>query len=543
MKRPGGVETFGSSDISVAWLLGAEALPNPVDPGRAAVVWEGGALTYSELRQQSLAMAKSLRDSGVQTGETIVSHLFNRGEIFILYFACAYAGITLVPANFRLTSPELAGIIEDSAARMIFTEREIGEVCRGAVELTEHAIPVVELDLLSGGTEFAAMTAGPALIGPFARHNPHIVLFSSGTTGRPKGVMLHHESIMRYAATQALSYPGYRRGMRLLNVPAMFNTGGINEICIPTFMVGGTVYILPSRGWSAQKMVDCFARWQITHTVIFPTMFSSLLALDESAAVGMETLEMVITGGEACPPATMQAFRDRWPHVDLVIAYGLTEGGLVSLFWGDESVARPGAVGRSAVGSTFKIGDAEGNPIPPGQIGEIWVASDAVADGYWNAPKLDVETFRDGWFKTGDLGRVDDEGYLYLEGRSRQVVISRGQNIFPAEVEATLLEHPDILDVAVVGVPDAEAGEAVCAVVVLARGVELAPGEVVEWVATRIASYKKPKHVVFAPELPVTVSQKVDKLELAKIVTQALGLAQVGPEGAQLGSGRRPEDP
>lgn len=530
MRAPGD-RIFSAPDISVAWLLGAEGLPHLAVPDHPAVVWGDHSRSYAELRQNALSLAGSLRAAGVGVGDSVACHLFNRGEIFILYFACAYAGATLVPMNFRLTSGELEGILQDSGARLVFTESELAVTCRSAAAAIGD-VEVVELEADQGGERFETMTAAVPLPGPYARHNPHIVLFSSGTTGRPKGVRLNHESIMRYASTQAVAYPGYGSSMRLLNVPAMFNTGGINEICIPTFLAGGTVYILPSRKWSASGMVELIDRWQITHTVVFPTMFSALLDLDDDAAQGMRSVEMVITGGEACPPAVMQAFRHRWPHIELVIAYGLTEGGLISLMWGDEAIAHPTSVGRSAVGSTFMIGDADRNPLPAGQIGEIWVANDAVADGYWNAPELEAEGFHDGWFKTGDLGRVDDQGFLYLEGRSRQVVISKGQNIFPAEVEAAILENPSVSDVSVLSVPDPEWGEAICAVVVARRDAALSGTDVVAWVTSRIASYKKPKHVLFRSELPVTVSNKVDKRELLESVLEELGLGPGRTPGA-----------
>ncbi len=517
-----GYRTFADSDVSVAWILGGESLPSSLDPDAPALVWLDGEVTYAELRRSALALARSLRNAGLEPGDTVLCHLFNRGETFQIYFACAYAGLTLVPASFRLTEEELAHVVSESRARVIFTESELVGTARSAAVLAGEGPRIIELGSTTPGPHFEKMLEGPPLPGPFVTCDPHLVMFSSGSTGEPKGVMMSHASIVRYAFIQTLAYPGYRAGMRLLNVPAMFNAGGINEICIPTFLAGGTVFILPSRGWTAEGMIELIERWGITHTVIFPTMFSALFAADSERRAALSSLELVITGGEACPPALMEGFRERWPHVELLIAYGLTEGGLVSLMSGEEAIANPLSVGRSAVGSVFRIGDDEAKPLPLGDVGEVWVASDSLAMGYWNAPELDATAFRDGWFRTGDLGRVDDRGYLYLEGRSRDLIISKGQNIFPAEIEAALLRHPGIRGCAVVGAPDTEFGEAVVAFVVLASGISLTADDVRAIVTESVASYKKPHHVIFIDALPIGTSNKVLKRDLEELAAESV---------------------
>lgn len=514
--------TFASHRPSVAWLLGAHGLPTALSADVPALVWETGSRTYGELRERSLSLARSFLERGLAPGDTVACHLLNRGETFEVYFACAFAGLTMVPVSFRLSVEELTGVLADSRARLVLTEVELAETAASAVRALRESPSTVTLGARDGGPEYEEMARGPSLLGPFNRHDPHLVLFSSGTTGKPKGVMMGHEGILRYAMIQVLSYPGYRAGMRLLNVPAMFNTGGINEICIPTFMVGGTVYILPSKDWSAGRMIDLIERWEITHAVFFPTMFTAMFEADDLKRRPMPSLEVVIAGGELCPPAQMAEFRRRWPHVDLVEAYGQTEAGLITLIRKEEAEQRPGSVGRAVPLVAVKIGDADANPGPPGEVGEIWVASDAVVMGYHNAPELDEQSYRDGWFKTGDLGRVDDEGYLYLAGRSKAVIISKGQNVYPAEIEAVLTAHPAVRDAAVVGVPDPEYGEAVCAVVVVHPGHEMSDVEVVDWVTAHIASYKKPRHVFFRDRLPVSASNKVMRVQLAEELTALL---------------------
>lgn len=525
---------FSSPEVSVAWLLGGETLPASVDPDQDAVVWDGGRLTYRELKQSALSLARSFADLGLEAGDVVLSHLHNRGEILQIYFACAYAGMTFVPGSFRLTAPELAGVLAESGARLLFTEAPLQDVALGAVADPRNLeTKVVTLEASSPGVEFAAMSSGPEAVGPYPRTDPHIVLFSSGTTGRPKGIMLSHRNIVFFGFQQTSVWPRYRRGMRLLLVAAMFNTGGINEIVIPTFAVGGTVFIMPSRNWSAERMIGYINSWGITHTTVFPTMFGPILDLDERTGVDLGPLEAIMTGGEMCPPAMMARWLDRWPTIDLCIGYGLTEGGIISFISNEDIRLNPTSVGRLAPGQAVRIVDADGQPVPVGQVGEILTASDSVTPGYWKEPDLTAVAIVDGWLRTGDLGRLSDDGHLHIEGRSRDMIISKGQNIFPAEIEAVLAGHPEIQASAVVGVPDSEFGEAVCAVVVPAPGHDLTEGAVTEFVTAAIASYKKPRHVVFVDSLPVGPSNKVLKGELAammaaEIAGRAAGHAKAG---------------
>ncbi|MET3524011.1 class I adenylate-forming enzyme family protein [Mesorhizobium abyssinicae] len=522
--------TFASSETSVAWLLGGEGLPAGIDPAKEALTWVGGSLSYAELRRSALAMARALRESGLRVGDTVLCHMFNRGEMFQVYFACAFAGLRMIPASFRLAPAELRTVVEESNAKLIFTEERLADVAKIAIENIAHHIDLIELATMTGGPLFDQMTRGEVLEGPFERTDPHIILFSSGTTGKPKGIMLNHSCIMNYAFQQIAVWPGYNADMRLLVTPAMFNTGGINEITIPTFLVGGTVCIMPSKGWKAERMSELIDLWQITHAVIFPTMIVPLLEADGQVGVGLETLRVAITGGEACPPEKLNRFRNRWPHVNLLIGYGMTEGGLVSFIGGEEMDKHPYSVGRVTIGQAVKIADAAGTTLPTGSVGEIMTAGPGVMSGYLNSPELTGEALRGGWLKTGDLGRMDEDGYLYIEGRSRDMIISKGQNIFPAEIESALLRHPSVRLAAVVGVPDPEFGEAVCAVIVLHEGHSMTEDEVKAYVGEHIASYKKPRHVRFHSNLPVGTSNKVQKRELAAAIAAEMNVASASSE-------------
>lgn len=515
--------TFASSDGSVAWILGADALPGHVEEDRVALRWGGETRTYAQLRGRVLSLARALRELGLERGDRVGGHLLNRGESFELYFACAYAGLTFVPLNFRLTPYEIGLILSDCAPRAIFTQAEVAASLREAIGARDD-VQVVTLGDDDAGPEYEALAGGEPLAGPFEHADPQLIMYTSGTTGRPKGVMLAHRNILSFALQQVAMYPDLTRETTVLITAPTFNTAGINETSIPAFLVGGTVALHPSRGWRPRAMAELIDAWGVTHTIVFPSMMEPLLEADREAPIALASLRFVLTGGENCPPATMARFRARWPHVYLAVGYGSTESGVITLVCDDEIERHAGSVGRAALGMTFRVQGPDGEPVAPGEVGEIWAAGGSIVAGYWNAPELSAATVRDGWLNSGDLGRLDADGYLFIEGRSRDLIISKGQNIYPAEVENVLSEDERLLEATVVGVPDEEYGEVVCAVVVAKPGREVSADSVVEFVRTRLASYKKPRHVLFTDTLPRNVGNKVRKGDVAAWARGELGL-------------------
>lgn len=480
---------------------------------RTAIRWANSAWTYRGLRDRALRLATTLRASGLVTGDRVAAHLLNRGEIFELYFACAYAGLTLVPVNFRLTAEEVSWVLSDCQARWLFTQEDLAAVALPAARLAGLA-GVTILGSADPGPAYAGLASAEPWPGPYPVSDPHLILFSSGTSGRPKGAMLSHRAIMSYAMQQAAIYPGYDRHAVLLVTGPLFNTGGINDLTIAALLVGGTVTILPSRNWSPVRMAEHIRRWGVTHTVVFPSMMDPMLRADQKCPLGLGSLKLVVTGGENCPVATVERFRTRWPHLSVAIGYGSTELGLASVIMDDEIDARPGSVGRPAGGTTIRVVNEVGNDIAAGSVGEVWMAGNGAFSGYLNAPELNAKTWRNDWIASGDLGRLDDDGYLYIEGRKKDVIISGGQNIYPAELENVLSHCDDLAEATIVGVPDAQWGEAVCAVVVARPGSDITAARVIAYVTDHLASYKKPKIVVFVDRLPRNASGKVLKRHL-----------------------------
>lgn len=523
------IELATKSAPSVAWLLGTSHLPAHIDPDQIALRWTSGTRTYKELRRRALSIAANLRRMGLKEGDRVASHFLNRGETFELYFACAFAGLTFIPIGFRLTAREVAFILNDSQPRVLLTQDCLSDVAREAIPRADQPPTLLTLRDDSGGEEYDELCSfSEEIEGPVGYTNTQMLLYTSGTTGRPKGVKMSHMSIMWFAFQQIAYYPNLTSTSSTLLTGPMFNTAAMNEQSIPAFLSGGTVAIFPSRGWTADRMATVIDDWQVSHAVIYPSMMEPLLELDSQKPAELTSLQFVLTGGENCPPATVARFRQRWSHLSFGLAYGSTESGVVSILFDEEIDQHPGSVGRAFGGQTFEIRDSALEPVPPGKVGEVWTAGPSVTEGYWDAPELDKEALVDGWLKMGDLGRVDTDGFLFIEGRSKDMIISKGQNIYPAEIENVLLEHHDIVDAAVVGVPDEASGEAVCACVVTATGSSPTSDEIISFVRERIASYKKPRHVVFFDRLPRNEASKVDKKKLSIGIEQRIN-TDTGP--------------
>ncbi|MDF2617932.1 MAG: lcfB3 [Xanthobacteraceae bacterium] len=500
----------------VSSILGEYSAQALHQPGKTALVWEHGSRTYGELRERARRLAGAIRAAGLQTGDRVAALLYNRGEMFELYFAAAFAGVTLVPVSFRLTSVEIASILNDCQAKMVFTETELAGSLEAALPALDLKPLVIMLEAAASGEAYEALAARTEPVATPFHTDVHLILYTSGTTGKPKGVAMRSLAITWAAMQQVTQFRELDdRAVMLLNAP-LFNTAAINESSIPTFLVGGTVAILPSRGWSAQRLGAVISRWGITHALVFPSMFRPMIEADEQEPLPLATMKWWYTGGENCPPALMAEVRRRWPHIHLAISYGSTETGFPTLIEGDDIALHPGSVGRVTPGQSIRLLDQDGNDVPVGEIGEVWTAGPSVMRNYWNAPQLDAETVRDGWLRIGDLARMDEEGWIYIVGRSKDLIISKGQNIYPAEIENALRQHPAVLDVAVVGVPDEEFGEAVCACIVPRRSDEVRRDEIMGFLVDKLASYKKPRHMFFMEAFPIRNATKVDKKELAR---------------------------
>jgi len=492
---------FADPGPSFASLLGATAFPARVDPDKVAIRWDSGQRTYSELRDRALRIAEALRVRGVGRGDRVAVLLPNRSEVLELMFACAYAGLTLVPINFRFAPAEIGHVLDDCSPRLLLTQESLVNSARaGAAGGGTEVLVMGDVDE-EHALERIGLLGPERLSGGYPTQDPLLMLYTSGTSGRPKAVVLEHRTILWHTMMQISHYPSFGQEMTMLVNGPFYNASGIYDLTPPTLFVGGEVALLPSGGWTPEGLAERVSAWGVTHLLMFPSTILRLLESDRRERLGLESLRFVLIGGEHLPASTVFQFTDRWDHFVTATAYGLTEGGLVTYIEGEELRAHPESVGRAVV--EMRIVDEGGEELPAGDIGEVLVGGGTIFSGYFNAPELTAGAkLPNGWLATGDLGWRDDAGYYYISGRKKDMIISAAQNIFPAEIEHVLSHHPEIREVAVIGVPDPKWGEAVCAVVVPEPGSALTAELVVDYAKERLASYKKPRHVVFVDELP-----------------------------------------
>ena len=350
-------------------------------------------------------------------------------------------------------------------------------------------------------------------------HDPHVMLYTSGTTGSPKGALLSHRSYWLQAATSHLQL-GLGEDDVALSMFPMFHMGGW-ALPLGMWHTGATVVILPKP--EPRAILETIQGERVTYFYAIPTVFGALLALPDFDRFDLSSLRLLGGGTAAMTAAQVHRIIERFRCRNMVILYGSTEAGPVSVLRPRDLPRKPETVGRPYLDVDVLLVDEAGGEVPPGAVGEIAVRSEFTMQGYWRNPEETVRAIRDGWVLTGDLGVFDAEGFLSIVGRRKEVIRSGGESIFPAEIERLLLAHPEIREASVLGIPDPEWGEAVVAAVVLRHGAVLTAADVVAHVRQHLAGYKKPRHVCFLPELPRTAaSQQVHKPLLRELVLQQI---------------------
>jgi long-chain acyl-CoA synthetase len=460
--------------------------------------FEGRWFRSAELQERAARLAGGLRSLGVGPGDRVVVPMANCPEVGIAYEAIWRAGAVVTPAIFLLPPPELAHIVRDSGATAVLVTPELAdnanEAARDACVVSTEAFPWLE-------------QAGPAPIVERSASDPAALLYTGGTTGRAKGVLLSHENLWHAgkAGHDAGHVPGIVRGLVPLPLSHAY---GLLVAAVGFHAVEPHPSVL-MRWFEPERFLQLAQQHRIQITAVVPSMLQLLLAqpLDE---YDLSDLRYVVSGGSPLPRDVAEALLSRLPHVEIREGYGLTEtAALVSST--PPGQARLGSVGKPAPGVEVRIDGG-------GDVGEICVRSRSVMLGYWHAPELTAETVRDGWLHTGDLGYVDDDGYLYVVDRKKDLIIRGGFNVFPRDVEEALLEHPAIAAAAVVGRPDEEHGEEVVAFVQLREQVE--PDDLVVWSKERIGGYKYPREVHVVPALPLTPVGKIDRKALRTRVAE-----------------------
>lgn len=508
--------------MSFNWVLDSAVAQVPVaGSDNVALSFDGRArLSYRDLRDRALRYARALRELGLEKGDRLGLLLHNDAEYLPLCFAAMRLGVILVRLNFRLAPAELKFILADSGTKVVVVHSTLAERVEPVREETGVETFVV---LPDGGApvpgwarSFDAFRTSPVLTDlPDVRdEDPIALLYTSGTTGLPKGAVWTHGSTIGTALLQAQKWRFSPRTVALVPGP-LYHAGGFEAVTAPVLLSHGTSVCLPSGNFSVEHLLDVIAAEQVTDCLLFSFMLTEMLRLDDLEARLPESLTHLIIGGDTMMPWTVDAVRRRMPQVRLTQVYGLTEGGAISTTLDDEDFdTQRTSVGRPLALTDVKVVIPEGDTAGVDEVGEILVRGPGVCAGYWERPDANAATFVDGWCRTGDLGSVNADGFLSLAGRAKDMIRSGGENIYPAEVERVLTEHPAVQDVAVVAVPDPKYNEVGCAVVVPTAGAELDEAALRAFCRERLASFKVPKYFVEQEALPRNASGKILKFRL-----------------------------
>jgi len=470
-------------------------------PERTAYVVGPHRVTYAQLNALANRLAHMLRELGVRHGDRVATLAGNRREYPAIYFAAAKLGAIHVPLNTRWQATELRYGLAQSEACVLLVAPEFEDVARALATDLPALREVVSLGALDDLLARASDGEPDAAVD---ERDPHVMLYTSGTTGDPKGALLSHRSyVLQAAQTQGATGLG-EDAVGLCMFP-MFHMGGW-AMPLGYFLHGGTVILLERV--DPGEILRLVARERITYLYLIPTLYQSVLALPEFDTTDLSSLHALGSGTSVMTEAQVLEIVARFRNPNLFVMYGQTEAGPVATLRPRDVPRKPTSVGRPAPNVDVRLLRPDGTDAGAGEVGEIACRSEFTMLGYWRMPDATAETLRDGWVHTGDLGTLDAEGFLHIAGRVREMIKTGGENVYPAEVERCLLDHPSIAEAAVFGVPDAHWGEAVVAAVVPRAGAVLDEAAVVAHVRSHLAGYKKPRHVLVLDALPRTASTR-----------------------------------
>ncbi|MCR3728401.1 fatty-acyl-CoA synthase [Streptomyces umbrinus] len=478
-------------------------------PHRTALIHGDTTVTYAGLYERTTRLAHALRDSGVRRGDRIAYLGPNHPSYLETLFAAGTLGAVFVPLNTRLAGPEIAYQLTDSGAKaLVYGPTFAGLVAGlpGNSDVRTYVEVGAEYDQLLGAA------SGEAIDEPVTPDDTCIIMYTSGTTGRPKGAMLTHGNLTWNAVNVLVDQDVITDERALVSAP-LFHTAGLNMLTLPVLLKGGTCVLVEA--FDPAATFDLIERHRITFMFGVPTMFEHVARHPRWADADLSSLRMLSCGGSPVPTPLIAAYQER--GLTFLQGYGMTEASPGVLFLDAEhAVTKAGSAGVPHFFSDVRVVRPDLAPAEIGETGEVVVRGPHVMPGYWGLPDETAAVFHDGWFRSGDAARIDEDGYVTIVDRIKDMIISGGENIYPAEIEDQLLAHPDIVECAVIGVPDEKWGEVPRAVVVPREDVELDPDEVLASLAGRLAKYKIPKSVVLADELPRTASGKLLKSRVRK---------------------------
>ena len=499
--------------VDLASLLAARARSSPERP---AITFEGETRTFGQTQDRVERLAAVLHNGGVAAGDRVAYLGLNHPAILEALFATASLGAILVPLNFRLTGPELAYAINHSAVHTLIADTDHTRLIDG-----QRGVVSVERYLMGAGGEpppgwedverLSASSVPRAHRTDILPDDPAVIMYTSGTTGRPKGATLTHANLWWNNIAVVLALDVTYDDVSLVCAP-LFHIGALNVTTIATWIKGGRLVV--HRTFNPQAVLDSLVTERASTMFGVPVMCQAIASLADFATADLSALRLIITGGAPVPVGVIRTFQDH--GVELAQGYGLTEASpIASFLTAEHALKKIGSAGRPTLFCDVRIVDsARGVVDEPGVQGEIQVRGPNVTPGYWNNAEATAATFDGEWLKTGDGGYRDEDGFLFVADRIKDMIISGGENIYPAEIEGLLFDHPLVAEVAVIGTADEKWGERVCAVIAVAGDVAPTLDELREFVGGRLARYKLPRQLEIVDSLPRNATGKVLKTEL-----------------------------
>lgn len=478
-------------------------------PHRTALIHGDTTFTYAELHTRVTRLAHALRARGIRRGDRVAYLGPNHPSYLETLFAAGSLGAVFVPLNTRLAGPEIGYQLSDSGARaLVYGPSHAGLVAGlpGSTDVRTYVEVGAEYERL------LAESAQEPIDEPVTADDTCIIMYTSGTTGRPKGAMLTHGNLTWNAINVLVDTDLIADERALVSAP-LFHTAGLNMLTLPVLLKGGTCVLVEA--FEPNATFDLIEQHRITFMFGVPTMFEQVARHPRWADADLSSLRILTCGGSPVSSPLIAAYQER--GLTFLQGYGMTEASPGTLFLDAEhAVGKAGSAGVPHFFSDVRVVRPDLAPVDVGETGEVVLRGPHVMPGYWGLPEETAASFADGWFRSGDAARVDEDGYVFIVDRIKDMIISGGENIYPAEIEDLLLGHPDIAECAVIGVPDDKWGEVPRAVVVPREGSAPDPDEVLASLAGRLAKYKIPKSVVIADGLPRTASGKLLKSRVRK---------------------------
>ena len=477
-------------------------------PDRTALQLDDLAISYRQFSEASRQASSLLRAAGIAAGDRVGLMMPNIPAFPIAFYGAMMAGAVVVPMNPLLKSREVAYYLRDSGTKVLFAWRDFaGEAAKGAAEAGAQVIQVDDPDLSStlGGLtpDTESATADD--------DDDAVILYTSGTTGQPKGAQLMHGGLARNARLTGETLLRNHPDDVMMGCLPLFHVFGLTCGLNATVAASGTLTLLPR--FDPGKALDVIERDRVTIFEGVPTMYAAMLHHPEAEAARTASLRTCISGGAAMPVEILRGFEDKFGCM-ILEGYGLSETSPVASFNHPDKPRKPGSIGTPVEGVQMRLFGEGGAAVATGEVGEIAIRGHNVMKGYWGRPEATAEAIPDGWFRTGDLGRIDEDGYYFIVDRKKEMIIRGGYNVYPREIEEVLYEHPAVFEAAVIGMPHGELGEEVGAAVVLKPGASATPQELQQYAKDRVAAYKYPRKVWLVEALPKGPTGKILRREV-----------------------------